>query len=54
VSYKAPPRFTKPTEIILSNERRRLVPIYEAFAARSATRLTELRAAVDAGKAVKS
>lgn len=48
MSYKAKPRFTKPTKIIVSDERRDLTPIYRAFIEKSATRLIALRNAVAA------
>ncbi len=54
MSYKAKPRFTKPAQIIISEERRELLPLYNALLAKSGIRLERLRAAVDAGKAVQS
>lgn len=52
--YKAKPRFTKPAQIIISEERRDVVTLCNAMLAQSSIRLVRLRELVDAGKAVQS
>lgn len=47
------PRFTKPALIIVSEERRELLPLYNALLAHTGIRLERLRATVDAGKEVR-